>query len=245
MTLGSGPLGIVVTDIARADADTADALGRHGVATVHEAMGRQGLAAPGLAPIQQGARVAGTAVTVLSWPGDNLMIHAAIEQCRAGDVLVVATTSPSTDGAFGDLFATALTARGVRGLITATGVRDTQDLRAMGFPVWANAVHAQGTVKATAGSVNVPVVVNGMVVHPGDVVIADDDGVVCVPRLRARAALAAADARVAKEDADRAAYGSGSELSLDRKGLRGLLAELGVTYRTQEEFLAEEAGHGR
>lgn len=228
--------GVVVTDIARADPATVDGLAGHGVATVHEAMGRVGLAGPGLTPIQQGVRVAGTAVTVLSWPGDNLMIHAAIEQCRAGDILVVTTTSPSTDGAFGDLFATALKARGVRGLVTTTGVRDTQDLREMGFPVWANGVHAQGTVKATAGSVNVPVIVNGMLVHPGDVIVADDDGVVCVPRLRAEAALAAADARVAKEDADRAAYGSGAELSLDRKGLRPLLAELGVTYMTQAEY---------
>ncbi|MER7798341.1 4-carboxy-4-hydroxy-2-oxoadipate aldolase/oxaloacetate decarboxylase [Microbacterium sp. NPDC096154] len=234
-------LGVVVTDIARADAATVDALAEHGVATVHEAMGRVGLAGPGLTPIQQGVRVAGTAVTVLSWPGDNLMIHAAIEQCQAGDILVVATTSPSTDGAFGDLFGTALKARGVRALVTATGVRDTQDLRDMGFPVWSNGVHSQGTVKATAGSVNVPVAVNGMLVHPGDVVIADDDGVVCVPRGAAASALAAAEARVAKEDADRLAYGSGSELSLDRKGLRALLSELGVRYTTQAEF---EGRHG-
>ncbi|WP_203137642.1 4-carboxy-4-hydroxy-2-oxoadipate aldolase/oxaloacetate decarboxylase [Microbacterium sp. JZ31] len=228
-------LGVVVTDIARADAATVDGLAVHGVATVHEAMGRVGLAGPSIRPIQQGARVAGTAVTVLSWPGDNLMIHAAIEQCRAGDVLVVATTSPTTDGAFGDLFATALKARGVRGLVTATGVRDTQDLRDLGFPAWSNGVHAQGTVKATAGSVNVPVVVDGMLVHPGDVVIADDDGVVCVPRRAAEGALAAADARVAKEEADRAAYGSGAELSLDRKGLRALLSDLGVRYVSQAE----------
>lgn len=227
---------VVVTDIARADAATVDGLAVHGVATVHEAMGRIGLAGPGIAPIQQGVRIAGSAVTVLSWPGDNLMIHAAIEQCRAGDVLVVATTSPSTDGAFGDLFATALKARGVCGLVTATGVRDTQDLREMGFPVWSNGVHAQGTVKATAGAVNVPVVVHGMLVHPGDVVVADDDGVVCVARRDAPATLAAADARVAKEQADRAAYGSGAELSLDRKGLRPLLAQLGVTYVTQAEY---------
>jgi len=231
-------LGVIVTDIARADASTIDALGAHGVATVHEAMGRVGLVGPGITPIQQGARIAGSAVTVLSWPGDNLMIHAAIEQCRAGDVLVVATTSPSTDGAFGDLFATALKARGVRGLVTTTGVRDTADLREMGFPVWSNGVHAQGTVKATAGSVNVPVTIGGQVVRPGDVIIADDDGVVCVPRAGADAALAAADARVAKEAADREAYGSGAELSLDRKGLRALLAELGVTYVTQAEFEA-------
>jgi 4-hydroxy-4-methyl-2-oxoglutarate aldolase len=230
-------LGIVVTDIARPDAAVVDGLAAHGVATVHEAMGRVGLAGPSITPIQRGVRVAGSAVTVLSWPGDNLMIHAAIEQCRAGDILVVATTSPSTDGAFGDLFATALAARGVRGLVTATGVRDTQDLREMGFPAWSNGVHSQGTVKATAGSVNVPVLIDGMLVHPGDVVIADDDGVVCVPRERAEAALAAAEARVAKEEADRAAYGSGGELSLDRKGLRALLSDLGVTYTTQAEYL--------
>lgn len=228
-------LGIVVTDIARADPDAVDALAAHGVATVHEAMGRTGLAGPSIRPIQQGARIGGTAVTALCWPGDNLMIHAAIEQCRAGDVLVVATTSPSTDGAFGDLFATALAARGVRGLVTTTGVRDTEDLRRMGFPAWSRGVHAQGTVKATAGSVNVPVVVEGMSVRPGDVVIADDDGVVCVPRARTAEVLAAAEARVAKEDADRAAYGSGAELSLDRKGLRALLADLGVRYVTQAE----------
>lgn len=227
---------VIVTDIARADPGVIDALAAHGVATVHEAMGRRGLVGPGIRPIQDAARVAGSAVTVSSAPGDNLMIHAAIEQCRAGDLLVVTTTSPSTDGAFGDLFATALKARGVRGLVTTTGVRDIADLRAMGFPVWSNGVHAQGTVKATPGSVNVPVVVAGAVVNPGDVVIADDDGVVVVPRADAAAALAAADARVAKEAADRDAYGSGRELSLDRKGLRPLLAELGVTYMTQEEY---------
>ncbi len=232
---------VIVTDIARADAATADALAVHGVATVHEAMGRTGLVGPGIRPVQDGARIAGTAVTILQAPGDNLMIHAAVEQCRAGDVLVIATTSPSTDGAFGDLFATALQARGVRGMITTGGVRDIADLREMGFPVWSRAVHAQGTVKATPGSVNVPVVVEGAVVHPGDIVIADDDGVVVVPRLGAEEALAAADARGAKEAADRDAYGSGRELSLDRKGLRPLLDQLGVTYVTQAEY--EHGGH--
>lgn len=227
---------VIVTDIARADPAVIDALAAHGVATVHEAMGRTGLVGPGIRPIQDAARVAGSAVTVVGAPGDNLMIHAAIEQCRAGDLLVVTTTSPSSDGAFGDLFATALQARGVRGLVTTTGVRDIADLRAMGFPVWSNGVHAQGTVKATPGSVNVPVVVAGAVVHPGDVVIADDDGVVVVPRADAAAALAAADARVAKEAADRDAYAAGTELSLDRKGLRALLADLGVAYMTQEEY---------
>ena len=242
MTGVPGPSGVVVTDIARADAATAASLGVHGVATVHEAMGRSGLVGAGIRPIQSGARVAGTAVTVLSRPGDNLMIHAAIEQCREGDLLVVATTSPSSDGAFGDLFATALKARGVRGLVTTTGVRDVADLRDMGFPVWSSAVHAQGTVKATPGSVNVPVVVAGATVRPGDVVIADDDGVVVVPRGLASAVLAAADARVAKEAADREAYASGTELSLDRKGLRPLLAELGVEYVTQARYEARDDG---
>lgn len=227
---------VIVTDIERADAATADALAVHGVATVHEAMGRTGLVGPGIRPIQDGVRIAGSAVTILSWPGDNLMIHAAIEQCQAGDVLVIATTSPSTDGAFGDLFATALKARGVRGLVTTTGVRDVADLRAMGFPVWSRAVHAQGTVKATPGSVNVPIVVSGATVHPGDVVIADDDGVVVVPRREAAAVREAADARVEKEAADREAYGSGAQLSLDRKGLRQTLADLGVSYMTQAEY---------
>jgi len=230
----TGP--VVVTDISRADAVVVDALGVHGVATVHEAMGRTGLVGPGIRPIQDGARIAGSAVTVLSTPGDNLMIHAAIEQCQVGDVLVVATTSASTDGAFGDLFATALQARGVRGLVTTTGVRDVADLRSMGFPVWSSAVHAQGTVKATPGSVNVLIVVAGTVVRPGDVVIADDDGVVVVPRAKASDILSAADARVQKEAADRAAYGSGVELSLDRKGLRQTLADLGVRYLTQAEY---------
>jgi len=227
---------VIVTDIARADAAVVDALAAHGVATVHEAMGRTGLAGPDIRPIQDGARIAGTAVTIVQAPGDNLMIHAAVEQCRPGDVLVITTTSPSTDGAFGDLFATALQARGVRGMLTTGGVRDIADLRGMGFPVWSRDVHAQGTVKATPGSVNVPVVFDGVVVAPGDVVIADDDGVVVVPRLRAEEALAAADARVAKEAADREAYGSGRELSLDRKGLRPLLEQLGVIYVTQAEY---------
>ena len=232
----SSPLGVVVTDIRRGDADVIARLAEHGVATVHEAQGRVGLVGPGIRPIQQGARIGGSAVTVLSWPGDNLMIHAAIEQCEPGDVLVVATTSGSTDGAFGDLFATALKARGVVGLVTETGVRDTADLREMDFPVWSNGVHSQGTVKATAGSVNVSVTVSGQAIRPGDVVVADDDGIVCVPRDEAAVALEKSDARVAKEDADREAYGSGAELSLDRKGLRATLEGLGVRYMSQEEY---------
>jgi 4-hydroxy-4-methyl-2-oxoglutarate aldolase len=232
---------VVVTDIERADAASIDALGAHGVATVHEAMGRTGLVGAFVRPIQHGARIAGSAVTVLCWPGDNLMIHAAVEQCREGDVLVVTTVSPSLDGSFGELFATALQRRGVRGLVTTGGVRDVADLREMGFPVWSAAVNAQGTVKATAGSVNVPITVGGALVRPGDVIVADDDGVLCVPRGEAGSALAAADARVAKEADSRAAYVAG-ELSLDRNRLRGVLDELGVRYLTAAEY---EAEHGR
>lgn len=226
---------VIVTDIERADAATIGALGVHGVATVHEAMGRTGLVGPSLRPIQDGARIAGSAVTVLCWPGDNLMIHAAVEQCRAGDILVVTTVSPSLDGSFGELFATALQHRGVLGLVTTGGVRDVVDLRAMGFHVWSGAVNAQGTVKATPGSVNVPITVGGTIVRPGDVIVADDDGVLCVPREQAETALAASDARVEREAASRAAYQSG-ELSLDRNNLRPVLAELGVSYITQAKY---------
>ncbi len=230
--------GLIVTDIRRPDPETVERLREHGVATVHEAMGRAGLVGAGIRPAQEGARIAGPAVTVLSWPGDNLMIHAAIEQCHPGDVLVVTTTSPSLDGSFGDLFATALAARGVRGLVTTGGVRDVLDLRAMGFPVWSAAVNAQGTVKATIGSVNVPIVVGGVGIRPGDIVVADDDGVVCVPLEAAEQTVGAADARLARESADRAAYAAG-ELSLDRKGLRPLLSGLGGRYLTQAEYEAE------
>ncbi|MET1022003.1 MAG: 4-carboxy-4-hydroxy-2-oxoadipate aldolase/oxaloacetate decarboxylase [Arthrobacter sp.] len=231
---------VVVTDVERAEASTIDSLGAHGVATVHEAMGRSGLAGTFLRPIQDGVRVAGSAVTVLCWPGDNLMIHAAVEQCREGDVLVVTTASPSLDGSFGELFATALQHRGVRGLVTTGGVRDVAELRSMGFPVWSAAVNAQGTDKATAGSVNVPISIGGAVVRPGDVIVADDDGVLCVPRRAASAVLEAADARAAREAQSRAAYRAG-ELSLDRNRLRGVLEELGVRYLTAGEY---ETDHG-
>jgi 4-hydroxy-4-methyl-2-oxoglutarate aldolase len=226
---------VIVTDVERADAATIGALGTHGVATVHEAMGRTGLVGPSVRPIQDGARIAGSAVTVLCWPGDNLMIHAAVEQCRPGDILVVTTVSPSLDGSFGELFATALQHRGVLGLVTTGGVRDVVDLRAMGFHVWAGAVNAQGTVKATAGSVNVPITVGGTIVRAGDVIVADDDGVLCVPREDAATVLAASDARVQREAASRAAYQSG-QLSLDRNDLRGVLRDLGVTYIPQAEY---------
>ncbi|MET7272029.1 4-carboxy-4-hydroxy-2-oxoadipate aldolase/oxaloacetate decarboxylase [Streptomyces flaveolus] len=231
--------GVVVTDPPKADAEDVAALAGYGVATVSEAMGRTGLLGPGIRPIQQGVRIAGTAVTVLSWPGDNLMIHAAVEQCGEGDVLVVTTTSPSTDGMFGELFATALQRRGVRGLIINAGIRDTQELREMGFAAWSRDVSAQGTVKATGGSVNVPVAVNGQVIRPGDVIVADDDGVVVVPREQARRTAEASEAREKKEAAARAAFVEG-QLGLDRYGLREKLERLGVTYRSYDEYTAGE-----
>ncbi|GAB3615685.1 4-carboxy-4-hydroxy-2-oxoadipate aldolase/oxaloacetate decarboxylase [Okibacterium endophyticum] len=229
---------VIVTDPERADIDDVDRLAEFGVATVHEALGRVGLVGHDVRPIQNGIRVAGTAVTVLSWPGDNLMIHAAIEQCRQGDLLVVATTSPSTDGMFGELFATALKHRGVRGLVITAGVRDTADLREMGFPVWAKAVNAQGTVKATAGSVNVPIVVGNATVRAGDVVLADDDGVMIVPREQVGEAIEASEAREEKERLTREAFLQG-ELGLDRYRLRAVLADLGVEYIAAESQSAD------
>ncbi|MER6158890.1 4-carboxy-4-hydroxy-2-oxoadipate aldolase/oxaloacetate decarboxylase [Streptomyces sp. NPDC001868] len=230
--------GVIVTNPPKADPEDVEALGRYGVATVHEAMGRTGLLGTHLRPIQQDTRIVGTAVTVLSWPGDNLMIHAAVEQCGDGDILVVTTTSPSTDGMFGELFATALRRRGVRGLVINAGIRDTAELRAMDFPAWAAAVSPQGTVKATGGSVNVPVAIGGQLIHPGDVILADDDGVVVVPRSQARRTAEASEARERKEAASRAAFLDG-QLGLDRYGLRETLVRLGVTYRSYEEYAAE------
>ena len=220
---------VIITGVARAEAAVVDALAGLGVATVHEAIGRAGYLGPGLRPIQDGSRVGGTAVTALCWPGDNLMIHAAVEQCQAGDLLVVTTASPSTDGMFGELLATSLAARGVRGLVIEAGVRDVAELRTMGFPVWSAAVSAQGTVKEPAGAVNVPVSIGGQIVRPGDAIIADDDGVVCVPRGDVRQALAAAQARVAKEEQVRQALADG-QLGLDLYGLRDKLAARGVQY---------------
>jgi 4-hydroxy-4-methyl-2-oxoglutarate aldolase len=226
---------VVVTDPPRADAGAVDELGDFGVATVHEAMGRVGYLGPRIRPVHLGARIAGTAVTVLSWPGDNLMIHVAVEQCRPGDVLVVTTTSPSTDGMFGELFATALQYRGVRGLVIDAGVRDVADLHAMGFPVWSAAVSAQGTVKATPGAVNVPVSIGGQTIRPGDAILADDDGVVRIPREGVAGAVKAARAREEKEAATRAAFQKG-ELGLDRYGLRDRLPGMGVEYVPYSEY---------
>ena len=224
---------VVVTDPPRADVGDAEKLGAFGVATVHEALGRVGYLGPEFRPAWPGARIGGTAVTALCWPGDNLMIHVAVEQCRPGDVLVVATNSPSTDGLFGELFATALAHRGVRGVVLGSGVRDVAELHQMGFPAWSRAVSAQGSVKATAGAVNVPVVLGGQTVHPGDVVVADDDGVVVVPRERAAEVLEAARAREQRETRIRERYRSG-ELGLDKNSMREPLAAKGLVYVEQE-----------
>jgi 4-hydroxy-4-methyl-2-oxoglutarate aldolase len=234
---------VVVTDPPRADAAAVDSLAGYGVATVHEAMGRTGFLGPSIRPVHLGSRVAGTAVTVLSWPGDNLMIHVAVEQCRPGDVLVVTTTSPSTDGMFGELFATALQQRGVRGLVINAGVRDVAELHAMGFPVWSAAVSAQGTVKATPGAVNVPVTIGGQVVRPGDVILADDDGVVRVERESAAEAVRAAQAREEKEAATRAAFQKG-ELGLDRYGLRDRLPGMGIEYVDYAQYIEQTGYNG-
>ena len=233
-------LNVVVTDPPRADLAEVDKLAGYGVATVHEAIGRNGYLGPGIRPNQQGTRIAGIALTVLCWPGDNLMIHAAVEQARAGDIIVITTTSPSTDGAFGELLATSLAARGVRGLVMGAGLRDTQELRDMGFPVWSAHVSAQGTVKETGGAVNVPVVIGGQVIRPGDAVVADDDGVCVVPRLDVAKAATASAARVAKEDANRKQLADGA-LGLDMYNLRPKLAK--VDYINYAEY-TRRAGEG-
>jgi 4-hydroxy-4-methyl-2-oxoglutarate aldolase len=225
----AAPRHVVVREIDRADQDVIDELGQVGTASVHEAIGRVGFVGPHIRPIQLDTKIAGSAVTVLSHPGDNIMIHAAVEVCRPGDVLVVVNTAPSTHGMFGDLLAGSLMAHGVRGLVIDAGVRDTADLRAMGFPVWSQYVSCQGTVKSTPGSVNVPVVLGGVTVHPGDVVCADDDGVVIVERERAAWALEQSNARLAKEAGSRERLNNG-ELGVDFYGLRDKLLAMGVEY---------------
>lgn len=219
----------IVRNIERADPVHIRRLGAAGSATVHEAIGRRGFVGAGFRPIQQGVRLAGSAVTVSCHPGDNLMIHAAVEMCREGDVLVVTNTAPSTHGMFGELIATSLMARGTRALVMDAGVRDTAELRELGFAVWSQHVSCQGTVKASPGSVNVPVVLGGIAVNPGDVVVADDDGVVVVPRGEAAWAAAQCDAREAKEAATRKRLAAG-ELGVDIYNLRPLLESLGVEY---------------
>ncbi len=225
---------VVVRNPPRPEEAAVKELAAFGVATVHEAQGRTGLLAPRLRPIYRGAHIAGTAVTVSVPPGDNWMIHVAVEQCRAGDVLVVAPTTRSDAGYFGELLATSLAARGVLGLVIDAGCRDIAELSEMRFPVWSRCVSAFGTVKETLGSVNVPVVCAGQIVDPGDVIVADDDGVVVVPRTEVAAVAAAAAAREEKEAAVRARYRQG-ELGLDVQGMRDRLAAAGLRYVDHEE----------
>ena len=230
----------IVRNIPRPDAQAVKLLGELGVATIHEAQGRTGAMLPYMRPIYLSAKVSGSAVTVSCHPGDNLMIHAAVEVCKPGDVLVVVTHSESTDGMFGDLLGTSCQAHGVAGLIIDAGVRDTADLTEMNFPVWAKAISPQGTVKASPGSVNGPVVCAGILVNPGDVIVGDADGVVVVPRATAADVAKAGQQRIAKEVKTRERLAKG-ELGVEFYGLRAKLKELGVEY--VEELVEETSGN--
>ena len=232
----------VVRKISRPDADAVRTLGELGVATVHEALGRRGLMRPYMRPLYPAARLSGPAVTVSCHPGDNLMIHAAVEVCQPGDVLVVAPTSESTDGTFGELLAVSCRAHGIAGLIIDAGIRDAADITTMQFPVWSKTICAQGTVKASAGSVNVPLVCAGALIHPGDAIVADLDGVVVTPRQSAAEVARLGEERRAKEEKTRERLARG-ELGLDFYGLRAKLAELGVRYVESESDAEPETGH--